>query len=330
MKKLSAAGIVILAVFLFANQASAALTSPSDACKFYLSNYPTIISVQYNTENNCTLQVGDSNAGFGNLHAYYSRDGRNFCIDTSGQYFGHINIITDCTPVSQKGGGGQQNGPAKLVATPSFRIKELQYDTLPSGKPIQSGDNERIELTMPDGSLIQLDADSTFTPVSDHEVQSVFGRYRYLWQPFHDGKCIVGQNLVRQDCRKVITRDAVIGDRDTEFLVETNSTGTTVTVLNGLLGVSDLKGKKTVEVTAGQSTYIKHGGLPEDPKAFDPAKINRWWEKKTLEQTGLILTVTVAGLMILIAILFKIKRRILGKKKPAIAAVPAIEGKEKK
>ncbi len=317
MKKLCAAGIVIFVVFLFANRASAALTSPSDACRFYLSNYPTIISVEYNTENNCTLQVGDNNAGFGNLHAYYSRDGRNFCIDTSGKYFGHINIKTDCIPISQKVGGEQQNGPAKLIATPSFQITELQYDTLPTGKQIQAGDKERIELTMPDGSLIQLDAHAQFTPVSDHEVQSVFGRYRYLWQPFHDGKCIVGQNLVRQNCRKVITRDAVLAVRGTEFLVETNESGTTILVLEGLLGVADLNGKKTVEVAGGQFTYIKHGGLPDDSKPYDPTKIDRWWEKKTTEQTSLIIALMITGFIFFIFILSIIRQKILGKAKSA-------------
>lgn len=88
-----------------------------------------------------------------------------------------------------------------------------------------------------------------------------------------------------------------------------------VTVLDGLLGVVDLGGKKTVEVTGGQATYIKHGGLPEDPKPFDPAKIEHWWEKKTIEQEAIIFSLAITGFIFLIAIFFLIRERISGKDK---------------
>jgi hypothetical protein len=327
MKKISVIGIIIFACFLFASQVSAQITSPSAACQYYLSNFPGITAIVTDTENNCTLRVGDNNVGFGNIHAYYS--GTNFCMETSGQYFGHLEPETSCIPIAKTGKVPRESDPTKIVAPPTFQIKELQYDTLPTGKQIQAGDNERIEIEMPDGSLIQLDANATFTPVSDHEVQSVFGRYRYLWHPFNDGKCIVGQNLVRQTCRKIVTRDAVLAVRGTEFLVETDKSGTTVTVLEGLLGVADLNGKKTVEVAGGQSTYIKHGGLPDDPKLFDSAKIDRWWEKKTIEQTSFIYALIITGLIILIVIPVQIKRRISDKKKLALTDASIIKEKKK-
>jgi hypothetical protein len=319
MKKFSVIGIIIFACFLFASQVSAQITSPSAACQYYISNFSNIIDIVTDTENNCTLRVGDNNTGFGNIHAYYS--GTNFCMETSGQYFGHLEPETSCVSITQTGKVPRENDPTKIVAPPTFQIKELQYDTLPIGKQIQAGDNERIEIEMPDGSLIQLDANATFTPVSDHEVQSVFGRYRYLWQPFHDGKCIVGQNLVRQNCRKIVTRDAVLAVRGTEFLVETDKSGTTITVLEGLLAVADLNGEKTVEVAGGQSTYIKHGGLPDDPKPFDSAKIDRWWEKKTIEQTSFIYALIIIGFVLLIVVLIQIKIRISGKKKSVLKGV---------
>ena len=93
-----------------------------------------------------------------------------------------------------------------------------------------------------------------------------------------------GQNLARQECRKVKTRDAILGVTGTEFLVDTDEVGTTVTVFEGSLSVADLNAKKTIEVMGGQSTYIKHGGLPSDPKLFDSAKIDHWWEKSTPKQ----------------------------------------------
>jgi len=265
------------------------------------------------------VRNGDNQTGFIYTHFYDS--GNNFCFEVTSSW-GQI-IAPQCIPISQTGREQQQqqDNPDKIVTPPSFHIKELQYDTLPTGKQIQAGDNERIEITMPDGSLIQLDANATFTPVSDYEVHSVFGRYRYLWQPFHDGNCIVGQNLVRQACRKVVTPDAVLGARGTEFLVETDESGTLVTVLEGLLGVADLAGKKTVEVAGGQSTYIKNGGLPDDPKPFDPAKIERWWEKRTSEQIGIIFIEVISGLIIFLVILSFIKK-LFRKKNLAAATAP--------
>ena len=79
--------------------------------------------------------------------------------------------------------------------------------------------------------------------------------------------------------------------------------------------MSDLSGKKTVEVPGGQFTYIKRGGLPDDPKAFDSAKIDRWWNKRTLEQTAILYTVITTGLILLIVIPVQIKINRSAKKK---------------
>lgn len=278
------------------------------------------------------MRNGDSRTGF--LYTHFFDSGSNFCLEiTSSQ--GRI-VAPQCVPISQTGRAEQQrqqeqqqNTPPKIVTPPAFQIRELQYDTLPTGRKIQAGENERIEITMPDGSLIQLDANATFTPVSDHEVQSVFGRYRYLWRPFHDGMCIVGQNLVRQPCRKIRTPDGFLGDMGTEFLVASDKSGTTVTVLDGVVIATDLAGKKTVEVKAGQSTFIKHEGLPEDPKPYDPAKIDRWWEKKTSEQisqTVIGIIAIVTAFVIVFSFLFLIIKKIFRRKKPAAAAAPAAKG----
>lgn len=327
---------IFLAVFLFANHAGAQnirqFASPHFACQFYLGQQG--FSIVRDLEHDCLVKNGDSRTGF--VYTHYFDSGSNFCIEVTSSFAGRV-FGPQCIPISQTGRAQQQrqqeqqqNTPPKIVTPPAFHIRELQYDTLPTGKPVESGDNERIEITMPDGSLIQLDANATFTPVSKYEVQGVFGRYRYLWQPFHDGKCIVGQNLIRQDCRKVRTPNAVLGDRGTEFLVESDKSGTTVTVLDGVVIATDLAGKKTVEVPAGQSTFIKKGGLPEDPKPYDPDKIERWWEKKTSEQNyqtviGTVFVVAVS--VIILRFLCLIIKKIFHKKKPASEAVPAVKEK---
>lgn len=310
--------MMFLIVFLFAMRASAQdfsrFSVPSAVCQEYRSQAG--YSIENDTTNDCSVKTGDNQTGFVRIHAYNANG--TFCVTMTSSKMGQI-MAPYCIPIPQQ--QQQQDVSPKLVTPPSFQIRELQYDTLPHGKLIQSGDNEMIELTMPDGSKIQIGANSTFTPVSDDEVQSVFGRYRYMWQPFHDGQCIVGQNLVRQACRKVKTRDAILGSRGTEFLVDTDEAGTNVTVIEGTLGVTDLDGKKTVEVAGGQSVYIKHGGLPADPETFDPAKIDRWWEKKTSEQTsqqaneGMVIMIIFGGLILFIIMLIVKRKQIFRSRK---------------
>ncbi len=325
---------IFSAVFLFSNYTSAQnirqFAAPSFACQFYRSQQG--FTIVRNLEHDCLVRNG-SNGAFVYTHFYDS--GNNFCVEVTSSFGGRI-VAPQCVPISQTGRlerqqqQNRQSDKPKIITPPAFQIRELQYDTLPTGRQIQAGDNERIEITMPDGSLIQLDAKATFTPVSDHEVQSVFGRYRYLWQPFHDGKCIVGQNLVRQDCRRVRTPNALLGDRGTEFLVESGKAGTTVTVLDGVVIATDLAGKKTIEIVAGQSTFIKKGGLPEEPQAYDPAKLDRWWEKKTTDENVKIFVGIMFGIIIFVVIisaLVAIVKKIFGKKKPAPAAVPVMTEK---
>lgn len=325
--------VALAAVFLFTSRAGAQsvgqFSTPRIACQAYRGQPG--ISIVRDLEHDCLVKTGSGQAV---VYAHFFDSGNNFCFEATSSMGG---VPRQCIPISQTGRAQQQrqqeqqrNTPAKIVTPPAFQIRELQYDTLLAGKKIQTGDNERIEITLPDGSLIQLDANATFTPVSDHEVQSVFGRYRYMWQPFHDGKCIVGQNLVRQNCRKIKTPDAILGDKGTEFLVDSDKKGTTVTVLDGVVIATDLAGKKTVEVPAGQSTFIKKGGLPEDPKAYDPDKMDRWWEKKTSGQNfqtflGIMFVATI--FVISFAILASIIKKIFWKKKPVSAVAPAAEEK---
>ena len=332
------------AFLLFTGQASAQnirqFVSPHAACQFYYGQQG--FTIVRDLEHDCLARNGNSQTGF--VYTHYFDSGENFCIEvtsTQGRVFGPQCVsIASTGRIQQQQQQNNNSKTPKIIAPPAFQIRELQYDTLPSGKPVKSDDNERIEITMPDGSLIQLDANATFTPVSDHEVQSVFGRYRYLWTPFHDGMCIVGQNLVRQPCRKVKTRDAVLGDKGTEFLVETTKSGTTVTVLAGTVIATDLGGKKTIEISAGNSAFIKHGGLPEEPKAFDSSKLDRWWEKKTAQQISdastknlikIIEIVFGIVIFILLFVLFVkiivfIIRKIIGRKKP----LPQAATQEKK
>ncbi len=116
-----------------------------------------------------------------------------------------------------------------------------------------------------------------------------------------------------------------------------------LSVLGGTAIATDLGGKKTVEIPAGQQTFIKHGGLPESPKAYNPTKLDRWWEKKTAEQNltyylkigGAILAAIVL-LIIFIKLISAIARllilllkKIFRRKKPAHEVESKTEEKNK-
>jgi len=178
----------------------------------------------------------------------------------------------------------KKEGKPEFVVPENFRLTELAYRNLTVGKQFQSGDHERIALKMPDGSILQMDMNSTVIPVSDYEVKSDIGRYRFDYKTAGGGGCgPIGQSPTWA-CRQVDARDATLRVKGTEFAVDTDTYGTNITVMKGVLSVSDARGYKTVDVIGGKYTYIKNGGLPSDPQSFDSSQIDFWWKEKTAEE----------------------------------------------
>jgi hypothetical protein len=177
-----------------------------------------------------------------------------------------------------------KEGESEFVLPGNFHLTEVAYNNLPYGKQFQSSLYGRVVIGMPDGSLMYMDKNSTVTPVSDYEVKSDTGRFMYDYKPASGGGCgPIGQSPTWA-CRQVDARDATLRVKGTEFAVDTDTYGTNITVMEGVLSVSDPKGKKTVEVTAGQYTYIAKWGLPTDPQSFDTSQVDFWWQEKTAEQ----------------------------------------------
>lgn len=178
----------------------------------------------------------------------------------------------------------KKEGESELVVPGNFRLTELAYNNLTYGKQFQSSQYERTVIKMPDGSLVHMDMGSTVTPVSDYEVKSDTGRFMYDYKPASGGGCgPIGQSPTWA-CRQVDARDATLRVKGTEFAVDTDTYGTNIIVLKGVLSVSDPNGKKTVEVATGQYTYIAKWGLPTDPQSFDTSQVDFWWKEKTAEQ----------------------------------------------
>ena len=220
----------------------------------------------------------------------------------------------------------QKEGESEFVVPGNFHLTELAYNNLPYGKQFQSSLYGRVVIGMPDGSLMYMDKNSTVTPVSDYEVKSDIGRFMYDYKPASGGGCgPIGQSPTWA-CRQVDARDATLRVKGTEFAVDTDTYGTNITVMEGVLSVSDPNGKKTVEVTGGQYTYIAKWGLPTDPQSFDTSQVDFWWKEKTAEQIKgeKIISYTAIFLVVFFFILFIKRKQIWPKRfgKPVHPIVP--------
>ncbi|MEK7597979.1 MAG: FecR domain-containing protein [Patescibacteria group bacterium] len=228
----------------------------------------------------------------------------------------------------------KKEGEPESVVPGNFRLTELAYNNLPYGKQYQSSQYERAVINMPDGSLMYMDKNSTITPVSDYEVKSDTGRFMYDYKPASGGGCgPIGQSPTWA-CRQVDARDATLRVKGTEFAVDTDEYGTNITVMEGVLSVSDPNGNKTVEVAGGQYTYIAKWGLPTDPQSFDTSQVDFWWKEKTAEQikSERIINYTAIFLVVFLFILFIKRKQIWPKRfgKPVHTVVPEIKGENKK
>ena len=210
----------------------------------------------------------------------------------------------------------KKEGESELAVPENFRLTELAYNNLTYGKQFQSSQDERAVIKMPDGSEMHMDMGSTITPISDYEVKSDTGRFMYDYKPATGGGCgSIGQSPTWA-CRQVDARDATLRVKGTQFAVDTDKYGTNITVMEGVLSVSDLKGKKTVEVAGGQYTYIANRGLPTDPQSFDTSQVDFWWKEKTAEQIRgeKIISYTAIFLVAFFFILFIKRKRIWPKR----------------
>lgn len=234
----------------------------------------------------------------------------------------------------------KKEGESELVVPGNFHLTELAYNNLTYGKQFQSSQDERVVIKMPDGSLMHMDMGSTVTPVSDYEVKSDTGRFMYDYKPASGGGCgPIGQSPTWA-CRQVDARDGTLRVKGTQFAVDTDKYGTNITVMEGVLSVSDPNSKKTVEVAGGQYTYMAKGGLPTDPQSFDTSQVDFWWKEKTAEQiqSEKIISYTAIFLVAFFFLLF-IKRKQIWPKRfggpihtvvPVRTVVSEMKGENKK
>lgn len=198
------------------------------------------------------------------------------------------------------------------------KLTKLAYEGLVLGQQVRSGIREHVAIVMPDGSVMYMDKRSILTPVSEFEVKTEEGRFRFDYQPATGGDCGPIGESPTWACRQVNTPNGTIRIKGTEFTVENDSSGTVIAVIKGTVLVSDAEGKKEIEINEGQFAFLKNGILSEDPQSFEPDQLDRWWEeKKDAKQGGeknivaimLIIFGIVAFILLAVVLIKKLVRK---------------------
>lgn len=155
----------------------------------------------------------------------------------------------------------------KPTTAPEAKVMIFGTDVKP-GDTVTAEGKSKIVIFMPDGAKIDLKEGAKMKFYTEDEIEAQRGIFRFLINKLTEGKV------------KRIRAGAMLGSiRGTEFLVEVDDNGNTnLKVIDGMVEVSSIEGKGTVQVATGQETKTAKGGLPTKPKTFDPKTLENWWE----------------------------------------------------
>ena len=156
------------------------------------------------------------------------------------------------------------------------------WQTVKMGMAVRQGDrlrtalNARIELEMPDGSVVKINENSVFdvkelkTQEEDKEDKMSFTLWAgNLWASFK--KVISGRQS-----REIETPSAVVAIRGTTIEMDVaNDATTTVRVVEGKVSVKSRDTGGEVIVQSNQQTIVQKGKKPTPPKPFAPGTQNQ-------------------------------------------------------
>ncbi len=150
--------------------------------------------------------------------------------------------------------------------------KRVRYNmVIKKGDRLQTFLNARVELKMPDGSVIKVNENSIFDVTeikiskSDQTDEMSFTLFAgNIWAKF---KKLVNS----RQSRKIESPSAVVAIRGTEFEMEVDSKeGTSLNVIEGKVAFKSKGTGKEVLVGAGQKSEIKKGQSPTPPTSNQP------------------------------------------------------------
>jgi len=163
-------------------------------------------------------------------------------------------------------------GNAELQKNQQSSWEKIGLNTnIHEGDRIKTLTNSRVELEMPDGSIVKINENSVFnvneikTPESDGEDKMSFTLWAgNLWAGF---KKIFSD---RQE-RRIDSPSAVVAIRGTTIEMEVDmQLKTTVRVVEGSVGVTSKDAEGEVVVSTNQETIVEKGKAPTKPVNFSP------------------------------------------------------------
>lgn len=163
--------------------------------------------------------------------------------------------------------------PSPSLSTPVRRL--VAGLDIKEGEEVTANQGELLLIDFREGNFVEVNSGASFT-YGEEETKTIFevikGSLRFLFEP-------------TRKIKTVHTSSTVATIRGTDFVVNEEENKTEVLVFDGKLAVSDIDGNNTVEVDGGYKTEVKKGGKPTKPELFDSAKIDRWFDAITPENS---------------------------------------------
>jgi hypothetical protein len=166
-------------------------------------------------------------------------------------------------------------GPMQIKTSMGWAPYNGEFPIM-EGDEVRTGENGFAEIMFPGGSIVNLDANSSFQAAKLDEKEFVYdkllGRVRAY---FH---CAATD---RQACaaQRFHSGGVIVSIRGTEFEMEARSDGrATIVVMDSVVEITSLEGGEAVKIHAGQKAVITKEGKVERLSTFDASEVNRWWE----------------------------------------------------
>lgn len=177
------------------------------------------------------------------------------------------------------------------------------------GETVTAKQGEILLIDFRSGNLVEVNSGASFTYQEQKDATTfeiLKGSLRFIFE------AVTGTG------RRVYMSSLVATVRGTDFAVNESKGKSEVLVFDGKLAVSDVNGKNTVEVPGGYKIEALAGSKPSKPILIDWAKVDRWFDAITPEnsqrqlgaRTWTIVAVIVIGGLVFIffAIKFNLKR----------------------
>jgi ferric-dicitrate binding protein FerR (iron transport regulator) len=146
--------------------------------------------------------------------------------------------------------------------------------SLPPGARIETLDASMVSLQLGSGERIDIGPNSAMDfPAGAPEASLARGVMRLV----HD--CLAANPGCRRSVDRVRSPVMVAGVRGTEFVVDSNEWGTTVSVLHGLIEVTGTApgNAAAVQLRDGERVQVDTGGRVGTSSAIPPGSVPDWW-----------------------------------------------------